>query len=100
MSLTHDEALTFARYVPYPIWQIVKYDMPHLDPNNHILNTLLTKLSTSVFGTQEWALRLPNSLAFLVYLLIAISFSSNQRIIANREKSFFMTLGFVAFESK
>ena len=46
-----------------------------VSPNNHLLNTLLMKLSASVFGTSEMSLRLPNWLAFLgfmyaVYLMI------------------------------
>jgi hypothetical protein len=34
-------------------------------PNNHILNTLLTKCSMIIFGKEQWAIRLPNLLSFI-----------------------------------
>lgn len=36
-------------------------------PNNHILNTLLTKLSIIIFGAHQWSVRLPNLLFFFLY---------------------------------
>lgn len=35
--------------------------------NNHKLNTFLMKVFGGVFGHNEWALRLPNSLSFVLY---------------------------------
>src|SRR5690606_2142084 len=35
--------------------------------NNHVLNSLLIKLSVGLFGHHVWSLRLPNVLSFLVY---------------------------------
>ncbi len=37
--------------------------------NNHLLNTLLMDVSSSIFGTSELALRLPNVLSFGLYLI-------------------------------
>ena len=37
--------------------------------NNHILNSILLKLSASVFGNSELALRLPNVLSYIFYFL-------------------------------
>lgn len=36
-------------------------------PNNHILNTLLAKASSGIFGTHGWSVRLPNLLFFWVF---------------------------------
>lgn len=66
--ITHDEAGTVFQYVdykPYSIWNIMFWYHPL--GNNHILNTLLTKLSVAIFGMKIWSLRLPNILSFLVF---------------------------------
>lgn len=42
---------------------------PDAWPNNHILNTLITKLSINFFGKTQWAVRLPNLLFFIIYCL-------------------------------
>ena len=47
-------------------FQIITYNTPFT--NNHILNTLLMKWSAAIFGISEISLRLPNILAFLLYL--------------------------------
>lgn len=39
--------------------------------NNHFLNTILMKASTWLFGNSEWAIRLPNLLAGLLYLVVS-----------------------------
>ena len=61
VPLVHDEAATFFHYIhtgnflpPYAHW----------DANNHILNSLLSYLSSLLFGSSEIALRLPNVLFF------------------------------------
>jgi hypothetical protein len=36
-------------------------------PNNHILNTLLTKCSILLFGKEQWVVRLPSLLSFFVF---------------------------------
>lgn len=65
LPITHDESWTIVRYVPYSPWEIMMY--PDEWPNNHILNTLLTKLTTSIFGVHDWSARLPNLMFFPVY---------------------------------
>ncbi|MGB0176947.1 MAG: ArnT family glycosyltransferase, partial [Owenweeksia sp.] len=71
IGITHDEAYTFIHYVPKSFHGIVYYDPP-LIPNNHILNTLLIKLSTFLFGVSEFTLRLPNLLFHLLYLIFSM----------------------------
>lgn len=64
IPITHDEAWT-VKYIKYSVWDIMMY--PDAWPNNHILNTLLTKLSCSIFGVHDWSVRIPNMLFFPVY---------------------------------
>ena len=65
-SFTHDESLSFTRYVPLPVMDILTYTPPFT--NNHILNTILMKYSARIFGVSEFSLRLPNVLGMLIYL--------------------------------
>lgn len=51
-----DEITPIFDYLHASPWQIV---ISYLGSNNHLLNTLLEKLSVSVFGEREWAIRLP-----------------------------------------
>lgn len=65
VPITHDEGWTVIQYVDHSVWDIMMY--PDAWPNNHILNTLLAKLSASIFGVHDWSVRLPNLLFFWVY---------------------------------
>ena len=65
VPITHDETATTVHYSTFSYWQIMMY--PDSWPNNHILNTLLTKFFISVFGAKQWVVRIPNLLSFLVY---------------------------------
>ncbi len=62
----HDETATFyfivqnGHYMPYHA---------HLDTNNHILNSGLTHLFYSLFGSSKFILRLPNVLFFVFFLI-------------------------------
>ena len=67
VSFTHDEAVTFLNYVTHSWGEILNVNYT----NNHLLNSLLTKLSYSVFGSSEFALRLPNMLASLLFAVYA-----------------------------
>jgi len=70
-SLTHDEALTWGLYLAGPPARIFDF----YDPNHHFLGTLLEKLTTSVFGFSELALRLPSLAAGALYFLAAYRLS-------------------------
>jgi hypothetical protein len=59
LSFTHDESLSYTLISGKTLW---------IDSaNNHWLNTLLSYVSSQVFGFSAWALRLPNLLSFLLY---------------------------------
>lgn len=60
-----DEALTFNRFVKGP-WSSIYGDY---DANNHILYSILAKLSVGVFGLSELTLRLPSVLAGFFLIL-------------------------------
>lgn len=59
----------------YYSWKFFAYG-PHLYPlqydattaNDHWLNSWLVQFTSWIFGTHAWAIRLPNVLAYLVYL--------------------------------
>jgi hypothetical protein len=67
VPLTIDEASTFNNYVSRGFFNLFQADTA----NNHILNTLLTWLVTRIAGTSELALRLPNLLFYLLYLVFS-----------------------------
>jgi hypothetical protein len=54
--MRYDEAYTYNFYGRFPLAiSLSAYE----SPNNHIFNTLLLHISTSVFGNSEWSVRLP-----------------------------------------
>lgn len=66
VPITHDETATTVHYCEYyNMWQIMMY--PDSCPNNHILNTLFTKVMLYLFNPDQWVVRLPNLLSFLIY---------------------------------
>jgi hypothetical protein len=85
VPVTHDEAFTALQYNKYSYWQIMMY--PDSYPNNHILNTLLTKFLVAVLGLKQWVIRLPNLLSFLVYAYAIIRIN---RSIFTRSSVFFL----------
>jgi len=67
-SVTIDEAdsfLTFATGPPWAVW--------YPSAANHLLNTLLERLSWTIFGFNQVSMRLPALLGAVIYLIAAIS---------------------------
>jgi hypothetical protein len=60
LGIIYDEAFTYTYYATQPLHFILSN---YSYPNNHILHTLLVKLSTSIFGLHLWSVRLPAFLA-------------------------------------
>jgi hypothetical protein len=50
-----DEAYSFMHYASRPLFVGLAY----YTANNHLLNTALMHISTTIFGTSEWTVRLP-----------------------------------------
>lgn len=69
LSVTHDEALTYAWHVTGGWWEIITFRTPGLPDNNHVLHTLLCKLSVNIFGLSEFSLRLPTLLGCFIFLV-------------------------------
>jgi hypothetical protein len=67
VPITHDEVATTVFYSKTSVWDIIMYENPL--PNNHILNTLLAKLCLFVFGADDWVVRIPNLLSFILYAI-------------------------------
>ncbi|HNZ69639.1 MAG TPA: hypothetical protein PLT53_12935 [Prolixibacteraceae bacterium] len=65
VPVTIDEVPTVYHYSRFSVWKIMMY--PDNIPNNHILNTLLTKGTILLFGKEQWVIRLPNLLSFLLF---------------------------------
>jgi len=68
LSMTHDEALTLAWHVPRKVKHILLFKTPGLPDNNHLLHTLLVKLSIHLFGGGEFSARLPSLFGYALYL--------------------------------
>jgi len=64
-SITIDEAFTYNLYLSQPL----KDTFTHYDANNHVLYTLLARISLGIFGHGEFPLRLPSLLGGLLYFV-------------------------------
>ncbi len=71
IPFTHDEASTWLNYRHINVWSCISNAACWGTANNHWLNTLLLQWSASLFGEDVWALRLPNVLAGIGYLICA-----------------------------
>ena len=56
VPLRYDEATTYNNFVSKPLYVALAN---YATPNNHLLHTFLAKVSVGVFGSAEWAIRLP-----------------------------------------
>lgn len=65
-SLTHDEALTWLFYLAGSPGNIFAIG----EPNNHLLATLLMRLSTTLLGNSELAIRLTSLVAGALYFYV------------------------------
>lgn len=64
-SITADEAFNYDLYIGSPLDWLVKV----YDASNHVLHTLLCRLSVDLFGLSELTMRLPSLLGGLLYLV-------------------------------
>jgi hypothetical protein len=65
VQITVDEAYTLTILTKESVWDLVSYKESYT--NNHILHSLLCKLSFAIFGMDQVAGRLPNLLSFVLY---------------------------------
>jgi hypothetical protein len=80
-SITYDEACTYIQFVRGSWWNAVT----QYSANNHVLFTLLAKLSTDTLGVTELTLRLPTLLGAGLYVTSAFALCrrlAEDRIVA------------------
>src|SRR5271157_1468700 len=73
-SITTDEAFTYHRFVSQPFGGLLQPSDSN-NANNHVLNSLLARVSIGLFGLSEFTLRLPSVVAGAVYLFAAYRLS-------------------------
>ncbi|WP_138935629.1 glycosyltransferase family 39 protein [Roseovarius arcticus] len=92
VGIWYDEMLTYVRYMPLSVGQIIStYD----DANNHVLFTVLARLSLSAFGDSVWALRLP-AVGFGVASIAALYYFG-RRVTNTRESLLAVALMTVSY---
>ncbi|NTU93739.1 MAG: hypothetical protein HGB29_08830 [Chlorobiaceae bacterium] len=69
LCITIDEAATYLWHVRGGWLDIILFSTTGLPDNNHVLYTLLAKVSVLLFGLSELTLRIPSLLGCLLYLL-------------------------------
>jgi len=81
IPMTVDEATTFLVYVQFPLKNVF-LNIP-VNTNNHFLNTLLIRVSTTIFGDSDLSVRLPSLLGYLMYVIFSFKLLSaiSQRTI-------------------
>lgn len=67
-SITHDEAVTCERYARGPLYRLVS----STDANNHIIHSLLCRLTVGLCGPSELALRAPSLAGGLFFLCMLV----------------------------
>ena len=68
LSITHDEALTYLIHVSGSLQEIFAHSR-NVGSNNHLLNTLLIKFISGLFGNSEFVLRIPALIGHVIYLI-------------------------------
>lgn len=71
LSLTFDEIATFNTLKDFSL------KTAGGSANNHLLNSYLMKLTTGIFGDSPFAIRLPNILAFVLYVVAALKIGNS-----------------------
>ena len=69
IGITHDEAVTYDFHVTDTILNIILYRSGMVPDNNHVLFTLLAKLSVNIFGLSVFALRLPSLIGAILFFV-------------------------------
>lgn len=82
--ITYDEAFAYTGFSTLPLGDLLSN---YISPVNHVLHTLLVKISTGVFGVHLWSLRLPALVAGVLampvfYLVVRQLFNRYIALIA------------------
>lgn len=87
--MRYDEAFTFLNFVNKPLVDLLSYPYP----NNHILHTLLVRISVAVFGSDPVAIRLPALIAGVLVIPLVFLLS---RLMSRNPRSGFLASASVA----
>jgi hypothetical protein len=74
LAITWDEAYCYLEFCRKGLFS--PFYFSGISANNHLLNTWLIYLTSSLFGVSEFTLRLPNVLAYLLFLFYTAKISS------------------------
>jgi dolichyl-phosphate-mannose-protein mannosyltransferase len=77
--MRYDESVTYVHYASRP-WYVAL--TTYTAPNNHVFHSLLVHVSTSIFGSAPWAIRLPALLAGV--LLVPASYLTARLLYGRR----------------
>ena len=77
VSFTHDEAFTFIHYAATSYQEIWEFE--YVTANNHFFNSIATRFIYKLITSEEWSLRLPNTLGFalILYFLFKTFYTQN-----------------------
>lgn len=84
LPMRYDEATSFNNYASKPLY-IGLTD--YREPNNHLFHTFLVHVSTGIFGTAPWAIRLPALVAGVLmvpatYVLARVLYEKTAALLA------------------
>jgi|GEM_PF-1477595 len=74
IAFTWDEAFSYLEFINKKLFS--PFYFTSVSANNHLLNTWLAYLSSMLFGSNEFALRLPNAFACLLFLFFTAKISN------------------------
>lgn len=74
IPVTHDEAGSWINFRHFDLWSCLHNEDCWKTANNHWLNSFLFQITCSLFGESPFALRLPNLLAGISYLILTVAF--------------------------
>jgi len=75
LAFTYDESWTFLGYATEDFWKVVTNEFPAA--NNHVLHSLIMGWVYELFGQQEYILRLPVLLSFVVFAYFSYEISKS-----------------------
>lgn len=70
IPITHDESSQILFYAKMSLHEILAYTPPW--PTNHILNSILIKITSFIGGTNQFTGRLPNFLVFIIFYVYSV----------------------------
>lgn len=99
VPIAHDEVATFYYYIQSG--SFIPFQS-HIDANGHFLNSLLSYVSYKMFGSSEFALRLPGLMAFLILCYAVYRLNNSVKSVYSKlifTSSFILSFNLINFYS-